>query len=561
MRFLKGDTMQLDIHSIAQKTRSITCLFTFVALLPACSMMPEKKFTPVDPEMLVEWSVEGKVEIETESEENEAHFLFENIDGDLRITVHPNSPVDSERAELKLAKFSTLDQAEVSGNDANAQRFLKQLTNTVPLEQLNYWLRALPVTAEATIELSKGSQVESIKEQGWEVSYDGYMQVEEYSLPDEIVVEGNNSEIRLDIVRAETGRLSSPCLKNAESYNQPEHSVIENDPTSALERLVPNGYTAPLPRWIDSESFCRQLIKVHGKVPDPRVGLYGPGSMMWKLSGPLAPGGMGAGRALLLQTAHPWITAGIDEHSIVRYDPVERARRTAVNVSTMVFGSMPQVMRSAHKVHKTHEEIKGKLRHHAGAFALGSEYRANEVNAMIWVHATLWDTLVMMYEELEEPLTHSEKERFYQETKLFAMLFGIPESALPKDWNEFMAYNKAMWESAQLTVTDNARVLKEDLFTPRSIFLIFPLWIQEMVTSAHLPERIREGYGMDYGTWEKFNNAWLMASAKFANWILPDFLGTNSIKHEAEARLKGERVSGYHQKLIESFLGTERLVN
>lgn len=552
------------------KLRSATAC-AIALMLPACATLPKKEFVPVDPEMLVEWSVEGAIEISDNSGNDNAHFLFENIDGDLRLVIHPNAPVEpleaviKQSADIKQATHKSDDENAVTSNDPKASRFIRRLTNVVPLEQLNYWLRALPVTAQANIQ-SEDQQITSIKELNWEISYAGYMQVEQYALPDQMTLKGPNAEVQMSVVRAETGLLSNPCPGNPANYSIPTDSTGQNASvgvanSNVVAKLVPDDDSAPLPRWIDDTSFCRQLIKVHGNVPNPRIGLYGPGSMMWRLSGPLAPGGMGAGRALLLQTAHPWITAGIDEHSIVRYDPVERARRTAVNVSTMVFGSMPQVMRAAHKVHKTHQEIKGKIPYHAGAFHQGSEYRANEVNAMIWVHATLWDTLVMMYEELEEPLTQYEKDRFYEETKLFAMLFGIPESALPKNWNDFMAYNQAMWNSAQLTVTDNARVLKEDLFTPKSIWLTFPLWIQEMVTAAHLPPRIREGYGMEYNTWEKFNNAWLMASAKFANWILPDVLGTNAIKHEAEARLKGERVGGYHQMVIENLLGTERLVN
>lgn len=172
--------------------------------------------------------------------------------------------------------------------------------------------------------------------------------------------------------------------------------------------------------------------------------------MMWKLSRAGMPGAFGAGRALLLQLAHPWVTASIDEHSVVRDDPLGRARRTFQHVGTMVYGSMPQVMTSANQVRDIHEEIEGEVPMDSGAFKRGSEYRANEVAAMIWVHATLWETLAYMYEKMEGELTQAEKDQFYEETKLFAMLFGVPEQALPKDWNAFMAYNRAMWASPSL---------------------------------------------------------------------------------------------------------------
>lgn len=291
------------------------------------------------------------------------------------------------------------------------------------------------------------------------------------------------------------------------------------------------------------------------------MGLYGPDSMMWRLTSRVTPAAMGAGRALLLQTAHPWITAGIDEHSIVRYDPLERGRRTFIYVSTLVYGSMPQVMSAAHTVHKIHNAIEGQIPYEAGAFKKGSDYGANEVSAMIWVSATLWDTLVRMYEEYEEPLTDNEKDQFYEEIKLFNMMFGIPESAMPRDWAAFVDYNETMWYSPQLTVTENAKALKEDLFNQNSILLAFPLWVQEVATAVNLPAPVREQYDMDYGLWYTLNYyGWIKPSSKLYNWLMPDSIAVNPVYHEAQARLRGERVGWYQQKII-SAAGVERLVN
>ena len=525
--------------------------------IQACSIFPKKSFVPADPEAMSEWSIEGSLVLEDDDVKQKTFFTYQNIDGDYELTIRPENPVERPEAIVRGNEDDGASSEVVESKDPLAERIARMVKDALPLEHMSYWLRGLPATASADFQKTDDDKPKSLKEAGWEIEFDGFMEVGQYRLPENMSMKKGRTEVDLDLVRAETAFIKNPC-PNFEPSHQADLGPADGD---VVSRLVPENDSAPLPRYINENDFCQQLFKVHGKMPDLRVGLYGPDSMMWKLSGPLAPGGMGAGRALLLQTAHPWVTASIDEHSIVRYDPMERARRTATNVSTIVYGSMPQVMRAAHKMHKTHSEIKGKIPYHAGAFHRNSDYYANEVNAMIWVHATLWETLVFMYEQLEEPLSIYEKNRFYEETKLFAMVFGIPESALPKDWNEFMEYNRAMWNSSQLTVTDNARTLKEDLFNPRSVFLMFPLWIQEVVTAANLPPAIREGYDMDYGTWEQFHNAWLMASAKLTQWMLPDYIGINSIHHEAEARLRGERVGYYHQRIIEDFLGTERLVN
>ena len=382
-----------------------------------------------------------------------------------------------------------------------------------------------------------------------------------YKLPADIKFNGENKNLRLDIVRAETGYLTNPCGQNL-TDEEIAASVEPSGGGDVVRTLVPRDGSAPLPRWIDEADFCRQLRKIHdNQLPDSRVGLYGPDSMMWRLSGMALPGSFGAGRALLLQVAHPWVTAGIDEHSVVRNDPLGRARRTFYHILSVTYGSMPQVMASANQVRDIHEEIEGNLPEESGAFARGSEYRANEVNAMIWVHATLWETIVHMYEEMEEPLTQQEKDRFYEETKLFAMLFGIPESALPADWNEFMEYNRAMWASPQLTVTPAAMRLKNDLFKAQSIWMVVPMWGQEIITSAELPPRIRDQYEMKYGWWQKMNYGWMRAGAWTLGALLPKNMERQAVYHEAMARLEGERLGGINQFFIEAFFDKERLVN
>lgn len=531
---------------------------TAILLLQGCSSMPGKEFVPVNPETLNEWSVEGAVTIKDGNGNRETYFEYRNIDGEYEISVKPESPVAPAQAVLK-GREGEPDSVQVEATNAAAKALADAIQATLPLDNMSYWLRGLPATDGAKLKQDDDLLAE-LSDDGWDIEYDDYMQVSRYYLPETIAMKKAGTRVEIDLVRAETAYLNNPCpasyLPDEAALNAPDVA-----PDDVVRTLVPPSGEAPLPRWIDDQDFCKQLIKVHGKVPDPRVGLFGPGSMMWRLSAPVTPAGMGAGRALLLQTAHPWITAGIDDHSIVRYDPVERARRTFIGINTMVYGSMPQVLTAAHTVHKSHNEIKGKIAYPAGAFKQDSEYRANEVNAMIWVHATLWETLVRMYEEFEEPLTQAEKDRFYEETKLFAMVFGIPESALPKDWNAFMDYNESMWYSPQLTVTDNTRQLKDDLFDPRSVWLVLPLWVQEVVTSVTLPAPVSEGYDMTPDNWDRANYIWMMGSAKFFDWVMPDAVRINPIQHEAEARLRGERVGSYTRRVIRTGLGFERLVN
>ena len=59
---------------------------------------------------------------------------------------------------------------------------------------------------------------------------------------------------------------------------------------------------------VSDELFEQQLAMVAAQVKDPRVGLFGPESMMWHVGKHVIAAFHGSGRALLLQIAHPWVT-------------------------------------------------------------------------------------------------------------------------------------------------------------------------------------------------------------------------------------------------------------
>ncbi|MBC7172717.1 MAG: DUF2236 domain-containing protein, partial [Polyangiaceae bacterium] len=228
------------------------------------------------------------------------------------------------------------------------------------------------------------------------------------------------------------------------------------------------------------------------RVIDPAVGLYGPGSMVWEVSRHTTVF-FGAGRANLLQLAHPWVTHAIDQHSATQTDPLGRLRRTFINVFSMVYGSLDQVLDSSLRVYQIHDGIRGKISESTGAFSKGSGYIANHVGSMIWVHATLWESALKMYELFERPLSREEKERYYEETKLFAFLFGIPESMLPPNWHEFLEYNEKMWSSDQLKVGEVGRQLADYIFNMS--FVLKPvLHRHRLHTAMLLPDRLREEF-------------------------------------------------------------------
>lgn len=329
------------------------------------------------------------------------------------------------------------------------------------------------------------------------------------------------------------------------------------------EKGRPDWANMPEPKWVTEEQFEKQLLLVHGKVPDPHFGIFGPHSQMWRINKYIAPGALGAGRALALQIAHPWITAGIDEHSITREDPLKRGRLTFKYILTMIYGNREQALQAARDVRRIHEAVKGRLPYDAGVFVNGSEYRANEEQAMIWVHATLWETLMLMYEQSIGPVSKADKEKYYQETKLFAYLFGIREEALPETWDDFLAYCEEMRTNGTLVVTPASKELQEFLYGVKGvgIFLWGPMQVMKVVTAANMPQDLNEGFGFGYGPVRNAMYKTMMWTSRVGHKVTPGFITKSPAHKEAVARLAGKKAGWLTRLELKVAFGESRLVN
>jgi uncharacterized protein (DUF2236 family) len=137
-----------------------------------------------------------------------------------------------------------------------------------------------------------------------------------------------------------------------------------------------------------SEGLERELQRVRAAAAGDAQGVFGPRSFTWQIDRESAIF-FGAGRALLLQLAHPWVAAAIKRHSNAFADPVGRFHRAFSTVFAMVFGTLDQSMNAARRLHRRHASITGRLPRTAGPFALGSPYHANTIPALRWVYATL----------------------------------------------------------------------------------------------------------------------------------------------------------------------------
>jgi uncharacterized protein (DUF2236 family) len=152
--------------------------------------------------------------------------------------------------------------------------------------------------------------------------------------------------------------------------------------------------------------------------PDP--GLLGPDSVSWRVIGDAAAF-VGGIRALIVQTAHPEVVAGVEQHSRYRNDPLGRLTRTSFYVTETTYGAMPEVERSVEMVRRAHRPVRGRSERDV-------PYSAGQPEMAAWVHNVLTESFLAAYQAYgPSPLTPDEADRFVEEqTRIGALLDADP---------------------------------------------------------------------------------------------------------------------------------------
>jgi uncharacterized protein (DUF2236 family) len=220
--------------------------------------------------------------------------------------------------------------------------------------------------------------------------------------------------------------------------------------------------------------------------------MFGPGSMTWRVNGE-AVLLLGGGRALILQVAHPKVAAGVGEFSSYRKDPWRRLYRTLDTTLTIVFGGPDQSRAASERLWKVHQRV-------TGIDDRGEPYRALDRELLLWVHATLIDTSLTIYERYVAPLTARERDDYFEEMKLLGERYSIPREAMPADYAGFRRYYSDMLAGG-LRVTDTARDVAEAVLRPDLPRVAWPaVELLRLVTVGTLPPCLREDMGLEWGS-------------------------------------------------------------
>ncbi len=294
----------------------------------------------------------------------------------------------------------------------------------------------------------------------------------------------------------------------------------------------------------------RHLARLERRMGDRRAGLYGPGTVSWEVNREGVTM-LGGGCAALMQLAHPWVAHAVDQHSKTRSDPVGRFQRTFGYVFAMVFGDLDHAVRAARRVHALHTKIRGAIKEDVGRFRRGDRYHANDEEALLWVHATLVDTALRVYELVVRELTPLEREAYYAESKLFAYLFGIGDDVLPPTHAAFTRWYADTIASDTIAVGGPARQMRQFLLAPPSpLHRPAVAWI-EVFTAGLLPEKLRTQFDFAWGPLERAVFARSLPVLRAAHRLSPARLKYFPAYVDARRRLAGRTTPDYFGWWIE----------
>lgn len=273
-------------------------------------------------------------------------------------------------------------------------------------------------------------------------------------------------------------------------------------------------------------SFNRRTLQesAPGNPPNKEEGYFEPDSMIRRINRE-AVVLLGGGRAILLQLAHPFVAAGVDDYSNFESKILKRLYNTMLFMHNLVFQDRKTAQKALQQFHTMHRQIQGRLRHRAGSYPSDTRYSGQDPEAKLWVHATFVDTSLITYKRFIRPLSPEEQQKYYEDSLVLARLMAIPDEILPRTLEEFHTYMKDMLSSDTLAVTDTTRRLAHAVLYPQvGFFPTLSAGLLRFVTAGLLTARFRQEYGLKWGEGHQKMLNYMSDSTRFLRPFVPSWI-------------------------------------
>ncbi len=268
-------------------------------------------------------------------------------------------------------------------------------------------------------------------------------------------------------------------------------------------------------------------------IASPRrdAGLFGPESVAWRIDREVLVLGGGT-CALLLQLAHPAVAAAVAEHSTFHDDPFARLRRTLTASFAVVFGTTREAERAIGRINAIHGAVSGRVPES------GSPYHAADPRLLLWVHATLIDTALRIYDRFVAPLSPADAQAYHAEARRIAMRLGVPDSLVPATLVELRTFMAGMVASGEVSVSPIARSLRDAVRYPTSFPARFVWDLAHLASDSVMHPVLRRQYGIP---WSRRRAAGVARLAAVSRRLLP--LVPPMLRHVPQARRAQRRLA------------------
>lgn len=274
----------------------------------------------------------------------------------------------------------------------------------------------------------------------------------------------------------------------------------------------------------------------------------GPDSLVWRRSSdPRLI--FAAGRALLLQVAHPTVSHGVVDHSVFASDPWGRLLRTADYANLTVYGGDLAAHVMAH-TRELHKQIKGNAPD-------GGRYHALEPGAWAWVHLSLGESVIATGQHFGRRMNDRDQAAFYADWRRLGRLLGLRERDMPATWDLFQTeMRRIVSDTLQVTPTF-LQVLDMLSAPPPPAALpaaLNPLWKTGMVVPGHalrlattglLPEQLRRRSGLPWTIAEQAQFELLGRASRALN---PVMVGPAAVTGPVYLRLRRGAIAAQYQR-------------
>jgi uncharacterized protein (DUF2236 family) len=191
----------------------------------------------------------------------------------------------------------------------------------------------------------------------------------------------------------------------------------------------------------------------------------------------------------------------------------------------LIFGDPAAHQQALDGIRAIHRRVHGRLPIDAGPFAAGTCYSAEDPELVLWVHATLLESVPMIYETLVGPLTAGERDEYCADGAPVAIALGARPEDVPRTWAEAARYLESMHASGRLTVTPQAREIARAVLTPGYAALVAPAArANRLLTLGLLPSSIRAQFGFEWSPRDARALRTTVRTLRLARRYAPPFL-------------------------------------